>query len=112
MNIWELKPEVLKSLWLRSSATRGGGIISAEGLHDCEGNAQARKGTWVSDGVGVVLTCADSTAHLVRIVSTVIHIVTHKVRVYAELPVTPEVLARVLCNNNDRQVVSLLHFGR
>jgi hypothetical protein len=34
MDVWELSPEVLGSLWLMASATWGGGIVLAEGLHD------------------------------------------------------------------------------
>jgi hypothetical protein len=33
MDVWELNPEGLGSLWLRTSATWGG-IILAYGLHD------------------------------------------------------------------------------
>ena len=44
-----------------------------------------------------LLTCASSAAQLVRAISTVIHVVTYQVGVYAELSVTPEVLACQFC---------------
>jgi hypothetical protein len=34
MAVWGLNPELLGSLWLMASATWGGEITSAEGLHD------------------------------------------------------------------------------
>ena len=50
-----------------------------------------------------LLTCAASAAQLVRAISTVIHVVTYQVGVYAELSVTPEVLACQFCKCKQRR---------
>jgi len=52
---------------------------------------------------GVLLTWAPSAAQLVRAISTVIHVVTLQVGVYAELSVTPEVLACQFCKCKQRR---------
>jgi len=52
--------------------------------------------------VRVLLTLAAGAAQLVRAISTVIHIVTFQVVVYAELSVTPEVLACQFCKCKQR----------
>jgi hypothetical protein len=52
---------------------------------------------------GVLLTLTAGAAQLVRAISTVIHVVTYQVGVYAELSVTPEVLACQFCKCKQRR---------
>jgi hypothetical protein len=56
----------------------------------------------------VLLTGAGRAAQLVRAVSTVIYVIAHEVVVYAELSVTPEVLACQFCKYKQRLCQSCL----